>query len=251
MSTTAGALSKVSVGKNAASLLSAGASGGTGPYTYQWYRSTTTGFTPGAGNLISGATALTLDDTGLDAGTTYFYKVKATDSGAVADTSGQLTVTTAAALPEQNQFAQSQVLGQVVLGNPVGTYSAQIGEDVTDTLVAGQAVKVIDDANGLPQVEPCDADDDELWGFINYDVKSQGFVAGDRCEISQAGNVMLLQATGPVARGEEVCLDVTYVGGVRAKSDATNGDTIAGYAYDKASAAQLIRVKLGNRFLVK
>jgi hypothetical protein len=36
------------------------ASGTTGPYTNQWYASTVSGFTPGAGNIIAGATGLNL-----------------------------------------------------------------------------------------------------------------------------------------------------------------------------------------------
>lgn len=250
MATTAGALSKVSVQKNSASLLSAAASAGTGPYTYQWYRDTVSGFAPGAGNLLAGATSLALSDSGLDAGKTYYYKVVATDSGAVTGTSAELAVTTAAALPDQNQFAMSQALGQVD-GQPSQTFSAMIAQSQVGTLLAGQAVKVVDDANSLPQVVACDANTDEVWGFINYDIKSAGFKAGDRCEVSQELNVQILQATGPIARGELVCLDVQYVGGVRSKTLASAGDRIVGFAYDKAPGAQLIRVKLGALGLVK
>lgn len=56
------------------------ATGGTSPYTYQWYRSTTSGFTPGGGNILSGATSLTLADTTASTGTIYYYKLVSTDS---------------------------------------------------------------------------------------------------------------------------------------------------------------------------
>lgn len=250
MATTAGALSKVSVQRNSASLLSGAASAGTGPYTYQWYKSTDPAFAIGAPTLISGATSLSLSDTGLDPATTYYYKVRATDSGSVTGDSAALTVTTAAALPDQNQFKQSQVLGQVS-GQPTATFSAQVASTVVTALLAGQAVKIVDDASALPQVVACAADSDEVWGFINYDIKSQNFKAGDRVEVSMGSNLMLLQATGPVARGERVCLDVLYIGGVAAYSLATSGDTVVGFAYDKAAAAQLIRVRLGARSIVK
>ncbi len=95
MSTTAGALSQLSVSDTKASLSSAAATGGAAPYTYQWYRSTTSAFSPGAGNLISGATALTLNDTGLIPNTQYYYKVRATDSNSVTGDSSQLAVATA------------------------------------------------------------------------------------------------------------------------------------------------------------
>lgn len=50
--------------------------GGTPPYTYQWSRSTTSG----AETAVTGLTTQTVTDTGLTAGTPYYYKVSATDS---------------------------------------------------------------------------------------------------------------------------------------------------------------------------
>jgi lysophospholipase L1-like esterase len=55
------------------------ASGTTGPYTNQWYASTTSGFTPGAGNLIAGATGLNLIWTPPD-NQLYFIVCQQTDS---------------------------------------------------------------------------------------------------------------------------------------------------------------------------
>jgi lysophospholipase L1-like esterase len=66
------------------------ASGGTGSKTYQWYRSTTSGFTPGGGNILSGATSLSLADTAsLSVGPIYFYKLVTTDAAAQTATSNQ------------------------------------------------------------------------------------------------------------------------------------------------------------------
>src|SRR5581483_9528523 len=115
MSLTAGALTLVSVQSTTASLSSAVATMGTAPYTYQWYRSTTTGFSPVPSNIITGATALTLSDSSLIPNTPYFYKVVATDSASPAATvtSSQLAVTTLATTLSQNQFAQVPVVGQV------------------------------------------------------------------------------------------------------------------------------------------
>jgi titin len=79
-SLTAGTASVVSVGGTIATVTVGNASGGTSPYTYQWYRSTTSGFTPGSGNIIPGATTQTYTDTGLIPGTTYYYVNQVTDS---------------------------------------------------------------------------------------------------------------------------------------------------------------------------
>jgi len=65
------------------------ASGGAGGYTYQWYRSTLVDLRR-AGNILSGATALTLaDSVSLVANTPYYYKLIATDSALATATSNQ------------------------------------------------------------------------------------------------------------------------------------------------------------------
>lgn len=66
------------------------ATGGTTPYTYQWYRSTAAAFTPGAGNILTGKTSTTLADTTAAANTIYYYKVVATDAVAASVTSNQI-----------------------------------------------------------------------------------------------------------------------------------------------------------------
>jgi hypothetical protein len=245
MATTAGALSQVSVGSTTAQLSSAAATGGTAPYTYQWYRSTTSGFTPGAGNIIAGATSLTLNDSGLIPNTQYYYKVIATDSGSVAGTSAQLAVaTTNASTLGQNQFAQSTLLGTVDLRMCNNTISAQIDASQSGNLYAGQAVKIVDSADGIPKVVACTANSDQVFGFINFDMKTVAFVAGSPCELSLAGNAIYLYATGAIARGAQVQLDVSSPGAVASKVNSS-GASIVGYAFDKAPAAgALIRVVL-------
>lgn len=97
-SLTAGTASTTSAGNTIATVAVTAASGGTSPYTYQWYRSTTSGFTPGGGNIVSGATSLTLNDTGLTNGTTYFYKNVVTDSASGTAISNQTSATPSASL---------------------------------------------------------------------------------------------------------------------------------------------------------
>lgn len=98
-----GTASGSGTGSTTASVSVTAATGGTSPYTYQWYRSTSSGFTPGGGNIVSGATSLTLNDTGLSPSTTYYYKVISTDNVAATVTSAQVTVTTSAAAATRNR----------------------------------------------------------------------------------------------------------------------------------------------------
>ena len=63
-----------------ASVTATAASAGTAPYAYQWYGSTTSGFTPGAGNLLASQTSQNLASFAVSAGTTWYFVRRATDS---------------------------------------------------------------------------------------------------------------------------------------------------------------------------
>lgn len=247
MSLAAGALSQTSVSQDKAVLVSAAATGGTGPYTYQWYRSTTSGFSPGGGNILAGKTALNLTDTGLIPNTAYYYVVVVTDTGNsnVTANSAQLSVQTSVPQPNISAFAQSPQLGMVDLRvGPTNTISVQIDASQATPLYAGSPVKMVDSADGVPKVVGCSATSDEVLGYINYDIKSVSFLAGAAAEISMAGSCMYLYSTAAIARGVKVVLQLTTNGGVAAAS-GSGGEDIVGWAFDKASAAgQLIRVML-------
>lgn len=246
MTYAAGALSKVLVGQSTANLSSAAATGGTSPYTYQWYRSTTTGFTPAAGNLIAGATALTLSDSGLVPNTTYFYVVVATDTGNANATanSTQMTVLTEPSL-SQNQFAQLNIVGQVDMKiGSTNIVSAQADATVTSAapIFPGQAVKLVaNTAGGPPRVAPVTSKSDSVWGYCVFNIKDLQYVGGQNLEVALWGTVLQLFATGAITQGAEVCVDPTYIGGVQATG---NTACFVGQALDGAAAAGLIRVML-------
>jgi len=244
MATTAGALSLVSVGSVTASVLSAAATGGTAPYTYQWYRSTTSGFSPGAGNIITGATALALSDTGLIPGTKYYYEVIATDSGSVAGNSAQLAVTTTQPVQSQNTFLQSSQLGMLDLKYNHNTVSVEVDSSQVGVIYPGQCVKIVDSVDGVPKVVAVAANSDSCLGVVVYNQKDISYAAGARLEIATGGNCIYMYATGAISRGVLVTVDVTTVGGVGA-SVGSSGANQVGWAYDKAAAAgALIRIYL-------
>jgi lysophospholipase L1-like esterase len=91
---TAGTATLINAYKSKAYPQMTAPSGGTPPRTYQWYLSTTSGFTPGAGNLVSGATSLTPSFTGLAARTTYYAICRTTDATSATADSNQLSFTT-------------------------------------------------------------------------------------------------------------------------------------------------------------
>lgn len=248
MTLTAGALSQVSVGATVDSLLSAAATSGSSPYSYQWYRAVSgTAFVPGGGNILSGQTALTLSDSGLTPGTIYYYKVIVTDTASATATASALAVTTTSAQPNPNQFAELAFLGMVDLKYSYNTLSVFFDPAGTGTLVGGQAVKWSTNGSGgtAPLIVPSTAQADVLAGFVNFNIKDQLYNPGDRLEISMAGNVIYLYATGAINRG--VCVNSIpsavaggCIGGVAAVTGANL--PIAGYMLDQAVSGQLARV---------
>lgn len=244
MTYAAGALTKVLIGSSTASLSSAVATGGTGPYTYQWYRSTTNSFTPGAGNILTGQTALTLADSGLVANTTYYYVVVATDTGNSNTTanSAQLTVLTEPSLV-QNQFAQSPIVGVIDLSlGSQNLVAAQVDASVTSQIYPGQAVKIVaNTVGGILKVAPIAAKGDAAFGFVRFNIKDLVYTAGMNLEVAMFGSVIWCMATGAITQMAEVCIDPTYIGGVQATG---NTATYIGWAIDGAASAGLIRVML-------
>jgi hypothetical protein len=87
MATTVGAITQTPNANVA--LTCPNASGGTPPYTYQWYRSTVNGFTPGPTNILTGATKQQLSDIPTQPSTLYYYVCVAKDSGMVTGNSPQ------------------------------------------------------------------------------------------------------------------------------------------------------------------
>jgi len=77
--------------------------------TYQWYRSTTQGFTPGGGNIISGATSRTISETGLTSNTLYYYVLRATKWGVTVD------------YPEFDVLTRGAAVGLPVVDDTSGT----------------------------------------------------------------------------------------------------------------------------------
>lgn len=248
MALTAGTLSQVAVGSNSVTVASTAASGGAGPYTEAYYISTTTGFSPGAGNIVAGASGLSAVLPSLIPNTPYFVKVVYTDTGAsnATVTSTQLALTTTAPSLSQNQFAQSPYLGQIDLMLDYNTVSGQIDISQATPLYAGAAVKLVPSTqpNSIPKLVGCTADTDEVYGFINFDIKTVSYVAGSLCEVSRNGNVMYLYATGAVIQGRQVTLDLTSPGSV-GQAVSSSGANIVGWAQDGAAAAgALIRINL-------
>ena len=210
MSLAAGSVSIVSVGTTTASLVSTAASGGTAPYSYQWSRSLQSG---SGYSDIAGATSLSLSNSGLLPGTTYYYKITVTDSAspspATASSSATLVLTTSLG-PVPNQYAQAPFLGMNELPFNGNSISVQFDPAGSGSLVPGAAVKFsVGSApagnfisGSQPLVVPCTAASDGCAGFVDYNLKSVSFGPGDQLEVSLGGNIKFLQAQASISRGQ-------------------------------------------------
>jgi hypothetical protein len=141
---------------------------------------------------------------------------------------------------QQNQFTLQPIQGMLDLKFDPSTVAVEIDLSSAGDLVAGQAVKMVDSAGGVPKVVECALDADDVWGFLNYDIKTQLYQPGDAAEVSFfKGNVMYMTASAAIARNAKVAIVVASDKVVT----ATVGMRIVGRAYDKAAAdGDLIRV---------
>ncbi len=97
--------------------------GGEPPYTYRWYRSTSSGFTPGSGNLLSGLSSLSGTDSGVSNGTRYYYRLVASDGAGAAVKFAEINATPTAPAPAAPQSAlhPNEPAGMTVLGSADGS----------------------------------------------------------------------------------------------------------------------------------
>lgn len=139
-----------------------------------------------------------------------------------------------------NQFRLAPIQGEMDIGPQPSTISCQVDSGQATALVAGQAVTMVDSAGGVPKVIAAAANDSDVFGFVNYNIKDQSFSALDKVEISFfRGNVMYMTASAAIARNAKVMI---VVSGSKIAT-ATTGKTIIGRALDKAAAdGDLIRV---------
>ena len=146
MALAVGPITQVLVGPSTSSLSCPAATGGSGTYTYQWYRNTTA-FTPAPAYALAGQTGLTLLDSSLTSNTIYYYALVATDSN---------TSDTATTAPFGLVTAQQ---GQTVYLNPaVADFQNffvrdfPFGTDINNNVLLQDVLTAFWEANGVINV---------------------------------------------------------------------------------------------------
>ena len=144
----------------------------------------------------------------------------------------------------QNQFAQTPLLGQVdLIAGPNNIISAQINPASTATanqLQAGSPMKIVD-VVGTQIIVDAAAITDVAIGAIVYNPRKNLYVAGDTIEIGCAGTVMYLETSAAIARGASV--QAATATGLIATQASPNA--ALGQMYDKPAAANVLaRVRI-------
>lgn len=145
----------------------------------------------------------------------------------------------------QNQFAQTPVLGQVSqLPNP-NIFPAQIDPADTATVItAGTAVKLSNVAGTQIVVLVCAAvTDGPVFGVIVYNMRKNTYAAGDTVEVAGVNSVITLKSSAAIARGANVSQTAPSAGNDPLITTSVVTNYVLGQALEKASGAnQLIRV---------
>lgn len=138
-----------------------------------------------------------------------------------------------------NQFALEPVQGEVDMTVQGQVVSAQVYASESANLVAGQAVKLRDDASGIPTVTACTANTDLVFGFVVRNPKDIDYAPGDRLEVALAGALVYMTAGAAIARGAAV----EQVFSTKKVITSAGLNPTVGMAFDKAAAdGDLIRV---------
>ena len=246
-------------GPSSENLVWTAASGGTGPYSYVIYRSTATGFIPGAGNQVGtvGVGILTFTDTGLFPNTQYYYVVQSVDTGNASATENatQVSALTAPFFQSMNQFQMTPFLATLDQAYNYNTKSYMIDPGVTGLVYPGAAVKRTQPSTteGIRFCTPCTSAADACIGFIIYSYKDPYFTGLSTVHLAQEGDVIRLfcTVTGNLTTQPFGELDLATVGGVKPGSGSDNNTVVVEFL-DPPVAGTIVRcqVKVPNKSLV-
>ena len=171
------------------------------PVSYDIFRSTTTGFTPSSTNQIGTSQSATYTDSGLTAGTTYYYVVEATDGMGPSAPSGQASAMTPAAGTAMPDF-QLRVTPTSVTLAPGGTATTTVVVDPMNGFSTSSAVTFT--CSGLPAGATCN--------FSAVTVTSGPIMSSTlTISVASATAAMVKARTGLLLAGSPLLLGLLFV----------------------------------------
>lgn len=150
---------------------------------------------------------------------------------------------------ELNQFAISTVRGALCdWGLNAQVMEVMIDEESVATIYPGDAVKIVSSPKGIIKVDAAE-DDDAIYGFMIWDVKSTKGTAGKRIRILRDGGIMQMITDEAITAGTPVYFD-SADGGVTA-TQGSLGDACGLVVEDVAANTNgsLVRVEVVKQAL--
>lgn len=145
---------------------------------------------------------------------------------------------------QMNVFAPTEeIKGRKVLPANTESMSGIIDSSVEGSIVPATPMKIVATSAKLPHFVPA-ASGDVVAGFLEWNVIRTAYTKDTLCQISQATNVMYMEASGAISAGVNVTMD--SLSNITVKA-AGSSDPVIGLALEAATASgQLIRVKIGE-----
>lgn len=142
-----------------------------------------------------------------------------------------------------NQFSMTEVQGQLDFLMNNNVIAGQAYASLVTPLVAGQAVKIVNDGTAIPSFTALAANTDVTFGFVVRSQRNPTFPALQAFELAINDTVMYMTSGAAIARGAQV--EVSYADNTVITSAGIN--PVIGYALDRATASgQLIRVYINT-----
>lgn len=146
----------------------------------------------------------------------------------------------------QNQFAQTPVLGQVSeIPNP-NVVSVRLNPSSSAVFQAGSAVKLIAGTANEILVDACSGPTDgPVFGVIAYNLRKNLLSAGDVASVACAGSYIFLESSAAINRATKVTASAASVGADPTVAGVSSASTqyVTGVAVDTAAASgALIRI---------
>ena len=153
----------------------------------------------------------------------------------------------------QNQFAQTAMLGQVTMDPQPSTIPAQIYSGSTAVIGAGTAVKLVDVAGPNVVVDATtSATDGPVFGVIPFNLRKNTYAALDAVEVCARGSILMLKSSASIARGTNVsCTNAaTAADDPVVQTTTSAGDYILGVCLGHAAAANaLVKVLVAPGYI--